>query len=189
MLSRLEVALKGLLAAPLSPSVPRPEMTSVWQVALVLASAIMSGTIACVVPFAAMAVIASRTLARRDAVVALFAAVLASQLVGFLSLGFPWTISSVLWAPVFVVATLAAFAVSTRVAQPILALVAAFVAFEAVLAAYSLVTSHSLAAFTAPIVGQIALLNLVLGSVLVLIYLGLVAGWHVATERGARAAQ
>jgi hypothetical protein len=166
-----------------------PSLTRIWQVMLVLASAVMSCTFVCVVPFAAMATIASRTLARRDAVVALLAAVLANQLVGFFILGYPRTISTVLWGPVFAAATLAAFALSTRIAQPILALAAAFAAFEAVLAAYSFATSHSLAGFTGPIVGEVALVNLVDGTILVVAYLGLLAAWQAIAARGVRAAR
>jgi hypothetical protein len=160
-----------------------------WQMILALASAVMSLTLACVVPFPAMAMLVSRTLSRRAGIVALLSAVLANQAVGFLILGYPWTLATVAWAPVYAVATLLALAVSRRIAQPLPALVAAFATYEVVLAAFSLATTRSISEFTPQIVGQVALGNALGCAVLGLAYLGIVAIERSTSRRDVRAAQ
>jgi hypothetical protein len=121
----------------------------------------MTVTLGCIVPFPAMATLAARTLSRRAAIVALLAAVAVNQCIGFLLLGYPRTLETVIWAPVFALATVAAFAVSERIASAPLAFVASFATYEGMLAAYTFVTSHSLAAFAPSIVGQVALGNVI----------------------------
>jgi hypothetical protein len=135
----------------------------------------MALTLACVTPFPAMAMLASRTLAWRAAYLTLFAAVVANQWVGFFVLGFPRTLESVAWGPVFFVATLAAYVVSRRIAEPVTALVAAFGVYEIVLAAYTLVTEHSLAAFAPAIVLKIGEGNVIGFAVLGVSYLAVLA--------------
>jgi hypothetical protein len=179
-----------LLSAASTPLTLRtPEARIAWQTLLAATGAVMTVTLGCVVPFAAMATLAARTLSPRRAITALLAAVLANQAIGFAFLGFPHTLGTAVWAPVFVVATLAAFAVSQRIAQPILALVASFTAYEGVLAAFTFATEHSLTAFAPAIVGQVALGNLIGLAVLVPVYCAIVA-IERSSERGdARAAR
>lgn len=131
----------------------------------------MSGTFACVAPFPAIATIASRSLPRREALVMSVCAVAANQMVGFFFLKYPWTLATAVWAPVFLVATLGAYAAAVVIPQWPLALVAAFASYEIVLAAYSLAVTHSLAAFTPTIVSEVAVINIVSGAVVVLLSL------------------
>ncbi len=149
-----------LLALSLEPlSLKSVEARRIWQALLALAGGIMALTLACVTPFPAMAVLASRTLSARAAAFTLAGAVAANQFVGFFVLGFPRTVESVAGAPVFLVATLAAYQLASRVRSWPLALCGAFVAYEAVLAAYTLLTEHSLAAFAPTIVLKLAWAN------------------------------
>jgi len=173
-----------LLSLSLEPAALRSlEARRLWQCLLALAGGVMALTLACVTPFPAMAMLASRTLAGRAAYRTLFGAVVANQLVGFFVLGFPRTLESVAWGPVFFVATLAAYAVARRIAQPVAALVAAFAAYELVLAAYTLLTERSLAAFAPAIVLKIAEANAIGFAVLGLSYLAV-----LAVDRGTSAA-
>jgi len=179
-----------LLSAPAASLSLRTEQGRLsWQVLLAATGAVMTVTLGCIVPFAAMATLASRTLSPRRAGVALLAAVPLNQAIGFLFLGFPHTLGTAVWAPVFALATLAALVVSQRIAQPIVALVASFAAYQAVLAAYTVVTEHSLAAFTPAIVGQVALGNLIGLAVLCPVYCAIVAIERNSESRDARAAR
>jgi hypothetical protein len=165
------------------------EAQRAWQMIIAAAGAVMTLTLACVVPFPAMAMLASRTLSRRAGTVALLSAVVTNQAVGFLVLGYPRTLATVAWAPVYAAATLAAFAVSRRVANPLLALVAAFAVYEGVFAAFTLATTHSLADFAPRIVAQVALGNVLGFAVLGLLYVGVVAVERGTSRRDLHVAQ
>ncbi len=83
-------------------------------------------------------------------------------------------------APVFAVATLAAWFVASRLPNIVAGSVAAFVAFEAVLAAYTIVMEHSLAAFSPAVTGEVASINLAGAAVLFVVYLALGAAERAA---------
>jgi len=162
------------LASKLKPTILRRSDSLVyWQVILALAGGVTSVTPACIAPLAAVATLAGRTLSWRSASVTLLGAVAANQFVGFFLLGYPRTATTVVWGPIFFVATLVAMAVARRVAQPVVAFVASFVAYEAVLAAYTFVTERSLAAFAPGIVTKVALANVLGMAVLGLVYVGI----------------
>jgi hypothetical protein len=154
-----------------------------WQTAFALAGGVMTLTLACIAPFPAMAMLASRTMERRSALLALFFAVAANQVVGFAFLGYPQTLSTFVWAPVFLLATAVAYWVATRIAQPIVAFASSFIVYEGVLAAYTVATERSLAAFSPAIVGQVAFANAVGFVVLGALYLGIVAIERATGER------
>jgi hypothetical protein len=154
-----------------------------WQTAVALAGGVMTLTLACITPFAAMAVLAARTMSRRGAVVTLLFAVIANQVVGFGILGYPRTAASFVWGPVFFVATLLAHLVARRITQPVVALMSSFIAYEGVLAAYTFATERSLAAFSPPIVAQVAFANAVGFAVLGALYLGILAIERATYER------
>ncbi len=156
-----------------------------WQVLLVAAGGVMSVTLGCIVPFPAMAALASRTLSRRAGAIALFGAVAANQAVGFLILGYPHTGGTIAWVPVFALATWVAFEVSRRISQPLVALLSSFVAYEACLGAYTFATEHSLAAFAPYIVATVALGNAIGLAVLLPTYGGVVAIERLTHARGA----
>jgi hypothetical protein len=182
--------LSKFLAAVATPLPLRThEARIAWQILLAATAAVMTVTLGCIVPFAAMATLAALTLSPRRAAVALLAAVLANQAIAFLFLGYPHTLGTAVWAPVFVVATLVALAVSQRIPQLILALVASFAAYEGVLATFTFATEHSLAAFMPPIVGHVALGNLIGLAVLVPVYCAVVAIERSSERRDVRAAR
>lgn len=137
------------------------EARALWAILVIAGGAVFSVTFACIVPLATMAWLASRTTSTRTAIVALFGAVAANQIVGFTVLSYPHTLATLIWAPFFVIATLGAYLAARAVAQPIVAAVGAFVAYEAIMAVFSFATEHSLAAFSPAIVGEVALANLV----------------------------
>jgi hypothetical protein len=169
-----------LLSLFLKPATLRqPQTRLFWQAVLALSGGVMTLTLACIAPFSAIAVLASRTLTMRRAIVATCGAVVANQLVGFAVLGYPRTLATLAWGPVFLCATLVALWTARRIARAPVAFAAAFVAYEAVLAAYTYVTEHALGAFAPAIVGQVALANILGLAVLGLLYIAI-----VAVERG-----
>ena len=177
-----------LVAAATPNALRTSEARISWQALLASAGAVMTVTLGCIVPFPAMATLASRTLSRRAAIVALLAAVALNQSIGFLWLGYPRTLETAIWAPVFALATLAAVAVSERIAAAPLAFVASFGTYEVVLAAYTFATSHSLAAFAPSIVAQVAFGNAIGLVVLCPVYCAVVA-IELSTDRRAEAAE
>jgi hypothetical protein len=181
--------LRFSLALPAPWLLPTREGRIAWQALIVAAAGLMTVTLGCIVPFAAMATLASRTLSARAATATLLAAVAANQLVAFVFLGYPHNLETALWIPVFTVAALAAFAISRWIAQPAFALVASFAGYESVLAAYTYVTSQTLVAFAPSIVAQIALGNLLGLAILAPLYFGLFAIERSTDHGDARAAR
>jgi hypothetical protein len=119
-----------------------------WPALLVAASLVGSGAFACATPFAAFAAIAAATMPTRAALMTVAAIWTTNQAVGFLALGYPWTLDAAIWG----VALGAAALLATAAATPVLrrpwtgrasigipaAFVAAFAAYEAVLLATAL---------------------------------------------------
>src|SRR5919197_176952 len=68
-----------------------------WPALLVAASAVGSLVLACVMPFAAVAVVAVGTLPVRSSLLTVAAVWLANQALGYGVLGYPWTADSALW--------------------------------------------------------------------------------------------
>lgn len=154
---------------------------------LVLFSLLSSGVFACAMPFAALATLAALHLDRRDAVMMIAAAWLANQLWGFLVLDYPRDAGTFAWGGVLlasaVAATLAAEATarglrrSGALAASGAALSAAFVAYEAVLAAANPFLSSSWDSFAPAMVARIALVNLVAFAALLALHrLGIAIG-------------
>jgi hypothetical protein len=155
---------------------------------LMLSCALASFAFACATPFAAFAVIAAATLPLRPALLAVAAAWLVNQAIGFCALGYPHDVSTVAWGFVIgaaaLAATVAAVPVLRRTASMTLpvafgsALVCAYAAYELVLFAATPVLGGA-GDFTLAIVGRLAVLN-------VLWFLGLFAACEIARLLGAR---
>jgi hypothetical protein len=121
---------------------------AVWLALLVVASVVFSLAFACATPFPAFAAAAACTLPRRDTITVSLGVWLANQGIGFAFLGYPWTGNCVAWGVALglsaVVATLCADWVVGRLGHThtilryAVALVTAFVAYEAVLIVSSL---------------------------------------------------
>jgi hypothetical protein len=138
-----------------------------WPALLIAISMIGSLLLACATPFAALAVIAATTLARRGALLVVAAIWLTNQAVGYGVLFYPLNIDSLAWGVAIGLAALAATATASLVAgrshrSPVVTLAAAlalaFATYEGGLMLAALLLGSE-EAFAAPIVGQLALLN------------------------------
>lgn len=139
-----------------------------WIALLAGATVALSLVFACATPFAALATIAALAMSRRDGLYLIAAVWLSNQIVGFGFLDYPHTASTYAWGVAIGLGALAGFfaahaaaSISARLgwlAAGIAALVTSFGAYEAVLYAASFVLGGE-GAFTAEIVGQIAIVN------------------------------
>ncbi len=155
---------------------------------LMLSCALASFAFACATPFAAFAVIAAATLPLRPALLAVAAAWLVNQAIGFCALGYPHDVDTVAWGFVIgaaaLTATIAAMLVLRRAATrtlPVafgLALACAYAAYELVLFAATPALGGA-GDFTLAIIGRLAVLN-------VLWFVGLFVVCEVARLLGAR---
>jgi len=122
--------------------------STLWIVLLTVASTATTFALACMTPFAALAALAALHMRRRDGIVLMLMAWLASQLTGFLLLGYPHTASTFAWAIGIevgaVAAVLGAEAALGRLEHAALpvrlggAFVAGLLAYKAVLLVWSL---------------------------------------------------
>jgi len=142
----------------------------VWFGLLVAVSAAITLIFTCVTPFAAFAVIAAVTMARRDAVTLTVALWLANQAVGFGLLHYPWSGSTVAWGIALgagaMIATLVAVSAFARLeslpplAQSAIAFAASFVLYQlALYAAASWLGGTEM--FAPGIVSQVLVINAV----------------------------
>jgi hypothetical protein len=140
-----------------------------WLAVLVIATIAFTLVFACAAPFAAFGAAAALTLSRRDALLVTVALWLANQLTGFVALGYPWTASSVAWAPTLgiaaVLATLTAqwtvrrLAGSSDIVRGLAALGLAFVVFEVAIFLVSAALLGGLEMYAPSIVGQVLATN------------------------------
>ena len=173
-----------------------------WSAVLVGLSAVGSLTLACATPFAALAVVAARTLPPRSVLLTVGGAWLANQALGYGVLAYPWSVESVSWgiaigaaALICVSAALAALRLTSR-QNVVLALAAglavAFGAYELCLYAVGFILGGQ-EAFAPAIVARVALLNVVWAVILMAGYegsrLAAVAGWPLAFPRTRGAAR
>lgn len=167
-----------------SPSAARDVQQTPWAwiAILAIASIALSSKLSCATPFAALATLAALQMKRSDGALMIAVVWLANQAVGYGFLNYPHEAQSYAWGLAIGVAALAAFGAATvasqqfarfgRIAMTALSLAAAFVAYELVLFAVTAMLPASDAAFSLPVVGQIALVNLlVLPALLGLHYL------------------
>lgn len=139
-------------------------------VLLVAASVSASLVFACATPFAAFAVVAAAMLPLRPALAVVMAAWLTNQLIGFGVLHYPRTIDAAAWGVVIAAAAACATIASSLVFNRLAAIgrfalypvagVVSYAAYELALAAAVPVLGGA-DAFTAAIIGRIALVNTV----------------------------
>jgi len=140
-----------------------------WGPLLVLSSAASSLVFACVTPFAAFAVITTMTMPLRQALGTVAAVWFANQAVGFGFLGYPIAADSIAWGLVMGVAVLAATLCSaaalTRLSSRYDGVTKYAAGFAAAFGTYqgglilTAVATGDMAAFSAEIIGGIAVLN------------------------------
>jgi hypothetical protein len=137
-------------------------------VVLVGISAVSSWEFACITPFVAFAVAAGYALSTRAAMLTVMAIWLVNQAIGFGVLDYPWTVDAILWGFAIGAAALLAVALACAtfglglrniVTATGAAFVLAFAAYEGGLFLVTF-TLGGQDAFTAAIVGHVALLNL-----------------------------
>ena len=152
---------------------------SVCLLLLTSACGLASFAFACATPFAAFAALAGAMLPLSSALPAVVVAWIANQAIGYGVLGYPVELNTFLWGLAIGVAALIATAVSALVlrllpaiGRPVelaLTLLAAYVAYEVVLFAFTPVLGGA-GAFTIPIIARIGLLNVLWMIGLVLAY-------------------
>lgn len=151
-----------------------------WAILLISGSVLLSAKFSCATPFAALATLAALDMKRADGLLLVLAVWAANQLVGYGFLGYPHELQSYGWGlavgaaavAAYVVARIAAGGVSRfgLVAAMVAALSAAFVAYELVLLAATLILPSSDDAFAWPVVGQIAQVNAIAFVALMLLH-------------------
>ncbi len=130
-----------------------------WQITLAGSGALLTVSLSCIVPFAAIAFLAARTMSRRAAAIVIGLAVMANQIVGFAYLHYPRTADAYVWIPFFAIGAYASLAVALRVRSPIFGFALAFGTFEFVIFVASVATG-SAATFELPIELRVAGANL-----------------------------
>jgi hypothetical protein len=141
---------------------------AIWMALIVASGVGFSACFACATPFATLATLAALKIDRRDAAAVLGLVWLCNQVVGYGFLGYPWTWDSAAWGAAIGVsagaALLAAMALApTRPASFSLSLpfVGAFAAYEGVLYAAGAVLPTEQGAFSAAVIEQLFVVNLV----------------------------
>ena len=136
--------------ADLVPAARRRVLTDalLWPALLVAAALVGSGAFSCATPFAAFAAIAGTTMPAGAAFATVAAIWATNQAVGFLALGYPWTLDAALWGfALGSAALLATGAAMTATRRPwagraaigtIAAFLAAFATYELALLATAL---------------------------------------------------
>jgi hypothetical protein len=165
--------------------------SALWVALIAGLSVIGSLAFACAAPLAAIAALAGTKMRAGEGAVLVVAAWLANQLVGYLLLDYPQTFESFAWGVAIGIAALAGFAAAHAVSRAglpevvalLLALGAAFVAYEATLFAATAVLSSSEEAFSIAIVGRIFAINAIAFAGLVLLHRGAIV-LHVLRPAG-----
>lgn len=167
-----------------SHSAPQAQQSSagrwLWAALLVAGSVVLTGKFSCATPFAALAALAALDMSRRDGLLLVLAVWLANQAVGYGLLGYPQDAQSYAWGVVIGIAAVAAYVVARAAAAATTAsgivvamaaaLAGAFVAYEAVLIAATNVLPSGETAFSWPVIGQIALVNVIAFAVLLILH-------------------
>jgi hypothetical protein len=139
-----------------------------WIPVLMIAAILGSFALACATPFAALATMLALTLPMRRGFILIGAAWSLNQVIGYGALGYPWTVSSLLWGAAIGLAALAATGLAYRVVPRLaafptpvraaLVLAAAFAVFELMLLAVGVALGET-ASFSLAIVAGIGTIN------------------------------
>ncbi len=140
--------------------------TGIWIALVVGASILFSLALACATPFAALAAAAGIKMQRRDALILVILAWLATQMIGYFVLGYPRTWDSFAWgAAIGIAAMLATVAASESKRLPngviagLAAFLGAFIIYEGGLYATTALLPSGDEAFSLPIVARILEIN------------------------------
>ena len=144
---------------------------ALWVGTLIAVSGVLTATYTCIAPFAALSVAAAMTLSGRQALMTTAGVWLANQAAGFVLLGYPWVPNTLGWGAAIgvgaVAGTLATQWLLRRLdgvrsyIQTVAAFVFAFVVYQAALYAAAVSVLGGTAAFTAGIIAQVLIVNVV----------------------------
>lgn len=147
------------------------ERRLLWIGLLTVATLLMTGVFACAVPFAALAALAAFDTDRRDGLLLIGAVWLANQLYGFAILGYPMEAQAYYWGLAMGLGAVAAYcaaraavaylAPTGALLAAIAALPVAFLAYEAVIYAASLVLTNGEGAFNTDVVAYVTLVEVI----------------------------
>lgn len=147
------------------------ERRLLWIGFLTAATLLMTGVLACAVPFAALAALAALDTDRRDGLLLIGAVWLANQVYGFTVLGYPHEAQAYAWGVTMGIGAIAAYYAARIVVAPLAprgplltavgALAAAFATYQAAIFVGTLVLSHGEGAFRTDVVAYVALIEVV----------------------------
>lgn len=157
-----------------------------WTSLLIATGTVMSFALTCITPFPAIAAFAAKTLPRRLAVVAVLGSLAGNQIVGYACLGYPHAPMTYAWGGFIALAALAALEAAARIAQPVLAFVASFAAYEAVIFVFSAAT-NTLGDFSYGAGVSVLEANLTGVAVLYLLRTGMLAAERISARGAAHA--
>lgn len=174
-------------------------VSTLWIMLLTLASAVTTLALACATPFTALAALAATQLRARDGILLMIASWAVSQATGFCLLGYPHTLSTMLWGVALgmaaVAGVVAARAAADRLApqRPLLGLafayLAATLAFKLVILLWSFGLGGVDIALSPAINAQQLVRNAAILAGLYLLYRALVAAGVPAAPRFRQAAR
>lgn len=163
----------------LSPEQPKAARW-IWAGLLIVGSIVLSTKFSCATPFAALAALAALDMKRSDGLLLVVAVWAANQAVGYGLLGYPIETQSFTWGATIGVAAVAGYfaargAIAATAPQSFVAaigaaLIAAFVVYQAVLFAATAILPSGETAFSLPVIGEIALVNAIAFTVLLLLH-------------------
>jgi len=158
--------------------------SGLWIALIAGLSVIGSYGLACVAPLAAVAALAALTLRRTEGLVLVVVTWLVNQAVGFLLLSYPHTPDTYGWGVAIGVATVlgyyaatyaTAYVRSSTLLAIVVAFAAAFVAYQAGLYAYGIVSGYPGDSFSLAVVGEVLGINAVAYAAFLVIHRAAVA--------------
>jgi hypothetical protein len=130
----------------------------IWSVVLALGGTALGVVFLCIAPFAAVAALATRTLARRAAIAAVVTMWFLNQAIGFGILHYPRNAPTIGWSAAILVASVGSALVATSFRNPFFAFAAAFATYEVTLFAWGAL--HGVrGGFSADVVAEVFVAN------------------------------
>jgi len=147
----------------------------IWGVVLALGGTALGVVFLCIAPFAAVAALATRTLARRAAIAAVATMWFFNQAIGFGVLHYPRDVPTIGWSAAILVASVGSALVATSFRNAFFAFASAFATYEVTLFAWGAL--HGVhGGFSADIVAEVFVANVAGLAILTALRAALVAG-------------
>jgi len=145
-----------------------------WGVVLALGGTALGVVFLCIAPFAAVAALATRTLARHAAIAAVVTMWFFNQAIGFGILHYPRDVPTLGWSAAILVASVGAALVARGFRNPFFAFASAFATYEVTLFAWGALHGER-GGFSADIVAEVFVANVAGLAILTAIRAALVA--------------